>query len=433
MSDKDTIFALATGHGTAGIAVVRLSGPQSWKTIKHLTRRPIPEPRHLSRRWIYSRDDERIDDVMVVVFEAGASFTGQQAAEIHCHGSRAVINALLDILDSQDGCREAQPGEFTRRAFDAGQMDLNEVEGLGDLIHAETEFQRRQALRVMSGAASNQISAWRADLIRARALIEVTIDWADEEVPEDVSPEFVELLSGVSDQMAAEKQKFTRTERLREGFEVAIVGAPNAGKSTLVNAIAGREVAITSEIAGTTRDIIETRCDLKGLPVTFLDTAGIRNSEDAIERAGVDIARKRARSADLRVFLRASDCQPVDQDLFEDDDISVWSKADLGAGPGDIQISAMTNAGIAELISMVYERLATKIDQLSVFGHRRQHNAISRCHDVICLALSEAATVDAEVLAEHLRIALVELDSLTGRNGVEDVLGEVFSSFCLGK
>ena len=433
MSEQETIFALATGLGTAGIAVVRLSGPASWATIERLTGKQLPEPRRLSRRLLYCHDGTALDDAMIVLFRAGASFTGQEAAEVHCHGSRAVINALLDELGQMNDCREAEPGEFTRRAFEAAFIDLNQVEGLGDLIHAETEYQRRQALRIMSGAASDQIAIWRAKLIRARALIEVTIDWADEEVPEDVSPEFMELLSEISAEMEKEATGFARTERLREGFEVAIIGAPNVGKSTLINAIAGREVAITSEIAGTTRDVIETRCDLDGLPVTFLDTAGLRISSDTIEKAGVEIARKRARSADLRLFLESSGGANSQHDLIEDGDISVWSKSDLSPGPGDIQISATSGHGIPELLSLVRSRLMDRIDQLSVFGHRRQHGAVLRSLSSIQRALAEAPVVDAEVLAEHLRIALVEIDSLTGRNGVEDVLGEVFSSFCLGK
>ena len=433
MSEQETIFAVATGHGAAGIAVVRMSGSNSWTAIEKLTKKPAPKPRYLARRWIYEANGSVLDDCMVVVFKAGASFTGEQSAEIHCHGSRAVLSAVLNELSKIPNLREALPGEFTRRAFDAGLMDLNQVEGLGDLIHADTEFQRRQALRIMSGAATDQIAVWRRSLVRARALVEVTIDWADEEVPEDVSPEVLQLLKSIDQDIENEISKFHRTERLRDGYEVAIVGAPNVGKSSLINAIAGREVAITSEIAGTTRDVIETRCDLAGLPVTFLDTAGIRETNDTIEKAGVDIARRRAQSANLRIFLRSFDEPPIETEFLQDMDILAWSKCDLMQSDAAVQISAKTGQGIDELINMVRERLLEETQHLGVFGHRRQFDAMQRCGHSVRQGITDADLVDAEVLAEHLRVALMELDSLAGRSGVEDVLGEVFSSFCLGK
>ena len=433
MSDQNTIFAVATGYGAAGVAVVRISGPASWSTIGRMTNKPLPEPRRLVRRWIQGSDGTALDDALVVLFSAEASFTGEPVAELHCHGSRAVLDAVLGELAEFDGLRVAEPGEFTRRAFDNGRMDLNEVEGLGDLVRAETEFQRRQALRVMSGAASDQISAWRQSLVRARALIEVTIDWADEEVPEDVSPEFVQLLGNVASQIRTELANFARTERLREGFEVAIIGPPNVGKSTLLNAIAGRDVAITSDIAGTTRDVIEARCDLQGLPVTFLDTAGIRESSDTIEKTGVEVALRRAISADLRLILTSSDGAIDVHDIAKEGDVTIWSKGDLGDGPADIVVSALTGDGVGELLSLVGELLLKRVDELSVFGHRRQKDHMARCLKATEYALNDAHKVDVEVLAEHLRVALTELDSLSGRSAVEDVLGEVFSSFCLGK
>lgn len=433
MSDRETIFAIASGQGIAGVTVIRISGSDSWDAIHKITSKGLPDPRILSRRWIVDSTGQRIDDALVVVFRAGASFTGEDSAEIQCHGSRAVISAIMAELAECQNCREAEPGEFTRRAFETGQMDLNEVEGLGDLIKAETEYQRRHALRVMSGAATDQISHWRADLIRARALIEVTIDWADEEVPEDVSPEVKQIIEKLASEIQLELQKFQQTERLREGFEVAIVGPPNSGKSSLLNAIAGRDVAITSEIAGTTRDVIETRCDLGGLPVTFLDTAGLRETTDTVEQIGVNRARRRAESADLRIFLKSSDTDQTDLGLGQSHDILVWSKADLDTGEGDVVLSSKTGQGVAALVSMVTERLSSKITGLGLFGHRRQFRCLQRCLRSVGDAKVEMSTVDPEVLAEHLRTALAELDSMSGRNGVEAVLGEVFSSFCLGK
>lgn len=433
MLERETIFALASGHAIAGVSVVRISGPESWNVISCLTRRELPAPRMLSRRWLYGSGGTQIDDSLVVLFSDGASFTGERVAEIHCHGSRAVVEALLSALRLQPHCRDAVPGEFTRRAFESGRIDLNEVEGLSDLLKAETEFQRSQAIRVMSGATTDRVDEWRNRLIRARALIEVTIDWADEDVPEDVSPEVLQIIKDVTAGIEADLEKFARTEKLREGFEVAIVGRPNAGKSTLLNAIAGREVAITSDVAGTTRDVLEVRCDLGGLPVIFLDTAGLRETDDRVERIGVDLATRRAEAADLRVFLHCIDAEPVGDELKLPDDILAWSKADIAHGDGEVVLSAKSGQGVGTLIDLVQQRLLDRADNFGVFGHRRQEACLKNCHSALVHALRELSIVDPEVLAEHLRNAIAELDSLSGRSAVEDMLGEVFSSFCLGK
>jgi len=285
----DTIFALATARGKAGVSIVRVSGPLAWASAAHfgVVNLVARQPK-LAR--LTGSDGGLIDEALVLSFDDGQSFTGEQVVEFQVHGSPAIVAALLSELGSLDGLRLAEPGEFTRRALENGQLDLARVEGLADLIDAETEAQRKQALRVFSGALGKKADGWRTDLIRAAALLEATIDFADEDVPVDVTPEVTALVSGVRGELELEAQGVKAAERIRDGFEVAIVGPPNAGKSTLLNALAGREAAITSSVAGTTRDVIEVRMDLNGLPVTFLDTAGLRETTDEVEAVGVQRA-----------------------------------------------------------------------------------------------------------------------------------------------
>ncbi|MEO1689245.1 MAG: tRNA uridine-5-carboxymethylaminomethyl(34) synthesis GTPase MnmE, partial [Pseudomonadota bacterium] len=351
MGDRDTIFAPATARGASAVAVVRVSGPSADAALQALVG-GLPEIRRSSVRVV--RDPETgapLDEALVLRFGAGASFTGDAAFELQCHGGGAVVSAVLGALARLPGLRGAEPGEFTRRALDAGRLDLTQAEGLADLVSAETEAQRRQAFRAMQGALGEVAAAWRADLVRARALLEATIDFADEEVPEDVTPEVGAMVSGVAASLRAEVEGAFAAERLREGFEVAVLGAPNAGKSTLINAIARREVAITSPVPGTTRDVLEARVDLRGLPVTFLDTAGIRETEDEVERIGVARALQRAEDADVRVWLSTEGVWPEAQE----GDLRVWSKRDSG-GEG-LCVSGLTGVGVEKLLDIVAARL----------------------------------------------------------------------------
>lgn len=427
----DTIFAVSTAPGKSGVAVIRVSGSRAHDAVRALCG-DVPPMRQASVRELRGADGHRIDSALVLTFAEGHSFTGEKTSEFQVHGSIAVVSAVKAELSRMDGLRPAEPGEFTRRALENGRLDLAQVEGLADLIDAETEAQRRQAMRVLAGDLGRKAESWRQKLIRAAALLEATIDFADEDVPVDVGPEVGALVSSVMAELRQEIAGVGMAERIREGFEVAIVGAPNAGKSTLLNALAGREAAITSEHAGTTRDVIEVRMDLRGLPVTLLDTAGLRETEDEVEAIGVDRARQRAETADLRVFLVSPGESP--QMEPRPDDIVLVSKADLHPD-AENGISGKTGQGVAALVDRISQTLSARISGGGVATRERHRDAMARG-----LAGLEAVEVllprgeeAAEIAAEELRDAVRALDSLVGRVDVENVLDEIFASFCLGK
>ncbi len=428
----DTIFALASGRGKAGVAVIRLSGPLAHAAVERFAG-SLPEPRRASVRRLTGADGIHLDESLVLLFPEGSSFTGEAVAELHLHGSPAVVAAVLRELGQLSGLRLAEPGEFTRRALENERLDLAQVEGLADLIEAETEAQRRQALRVLSGDLGRRAETWRTALIRAAALIEATIDFADEEVPTDVTPEVTALLDTTLADLRHEAAGVTVAERIRDGFEVAIVGRPNAGKSTLLNALAGREAAITSEVAGTTRDVIEVRMDLRGLPVTILDTAGLRDTADTVESIGVARAIERAKAADLRVFLLEDEGETLPLAPLPGD-ITALGKADLRTGPA-FAVSGKTGAGITQLIDRITDTLATRAQGAGLAIRERHRTAINRAIRALESARGEVqhGPDRTELAAEDLRTAVRALDSLVGRVDVEDILDEIFASFCLGK
>ena len=289
----ETIFALCSAPGKAGVAVIRVSGPEAWDATRRLCG-TLPELRQMAVRVLRDKQGNALDEALIVCFEKERSFTGEDICEFHLHGSTAVISAVLTELSENPCLKSAEPGEFTRQALENGRLDLAQVEGLADLIDAETEMQRRQAQRVLAGAIGDSAKLWRENLIRAACLLEATIDFADEDVPVDVMPEVSDLLKRTMQSLQSEVAGVGIAERLRDGFEVVIVGPPNVGKSTLLNALAGREAAITSQYAGTTRDVVEVQMDLNGLPVVIVDTAGIRETNDPIEKLGIERAVKRA-------------------------------------------------------------------------------------------------------------------------------------------
>lgn len=424
----DTIFALATVQGKSGVAVIRISGPLAFLALDDLagTR---PEIRKASLRKL-SFGGKNLDQALVTAFKAPESFTGEDVVEFSIHGSIATAQAILEVLGNIDGFRLAEPGEFTRQALENEKLDLTQVEGLSDLIEAETEAQRIQALRVLSGALGDKALSWRTRLIRAAALLEATIDFADEEVPVNVMPEVKELVSGVLAELRAESVGVQMAERIRAGFEVAIIGPPNVGKSTLLNFLASRDAAITSEVAGTTRDVIEVRMTLGGLPVTVLDTAGIRDTDDEVEAIGVDRARERAADSDICVILLehrgdAPSINPREQDIL------LVAKSDIQDG----DLSAKTGEGVRELIDRIATGLERDASGAGVAIRERHRVAINAAANALEVAHGsmETKAEHSELIAEELRTAVRALDSLVGRVDVEDLLDEIFSSFCIGK
>jgi len=425
----DTIFALASARGRAGVSVIRISGDQANAAAEKLCGR-LPELRRAALRVLRFEGDV-LDEALVLRFEAGNSFTNEDIVEFHVHGGVATVAAILRCLGSMSGLRVAEPGEFSRRALESGRMDLTQIEGLADLIDAETEAQRRQAVALLSGALGKRAEGWRLKLIRAMSLLEATIDFSEEDVPESVSAEVQSLLNAVRAEIMSELAGAQSAERIRDGFQIAIIGAPNVGKSTLLNALAGREAAITSEIAGTTRDVIEVRMEISGLAVTLLDTAGLRETTDSIEGRGIELALARARNADLRLFLMDGDEQlPLEP---SGDDIVVFAKADLKPQAAD-GVSGLTGAGLDALVQKIGQILETKTAGSSLVIRERQRRgletAISALDRARRLVVEEGV---AELAAEDLRNAVAGLAGLVGRVGVEDLLEEIFSRFCIGK
>jgi len=431
---NDIIFALASAKGRAGVSVIRVSGKNSIFSIEKLLKNTLPVDNKCLRK-IYDADDNIIDEVLILTFKEKASFTGDETVEIHCHGSTAVVTYILQTLSNIKNFRIADPGEFTRRALENGNLDLTQVEGLADLIESETEAQRRLAIRSMDGALSSKVQEWRKDLIRAVSLIEATIDFADEDIPTDVTPEVLGLINKTQSDIKSEIKGSFAAERIREGFEIAIVGPPNIGKSTLLNALAGRDAAITSDMAGTTRDVIEVKMDISGFAVTLLDTAGIRETTDKIEKIGVDRAKLRAKNADLRLFITHSG-EPNDLKLNpEENDIVVIGKSDLLNKPDILAISGKSGEGLDSLLEEISDRLS----RLSIGAQTatRERHRISMIKAQRFLDSGKLLIEDnlelSELASSEFHQGIQTLSSLIGSVGVEDLLDEIFSSFCLGK
>jgi len=444
---SDTIFAPATAAGRAAVAVVRLSGPGTATAVKALAGR-LPAPRIASLRTVRDPAGAEIDRALLLWFPGPTSYTGEDAAEFHLHGGTAVVGALLEALAAL-GARLAEPGEFTRRAFENGKLDLAQAEGVADLIEAETEAQRRQALEQLGGRLSAVQARWREALTEALAMFEAAVDFPDEEVPTDVAARARPVLAGLVDELEAAAADAERGERVREGYRIALIGAPNAGKSTLLNALAGREAAIVTATPGTTRDVIEVPMVIAGYKVLFADTAGLRDTADEIEAEGVRRARAWALSADLRLWVvdaSAADrpelpreLQPGDlcilakRDLAENE--AGWWGADEAARRGipAMPITARGPNDMAWLRTTLEERVVEALagEAPPAATRLRHRDLLAEAAERLRHAIAEDERL--ELAAEDVRLAARALDRITGRIDPEQVLGRIFSTFCIGK
>jgi tRNA modification GTPase len=437
----DTIYALSSGRPPVAIAVIRISGPHAGAALQALAGR-LPEPRHAKfARLRDPKSGEVIDDALALFFPGPKSETGEDTVELQVHGSRAVIAAVFNALSQIEGLRPAEAGEFTRRAFENGKLDLTGVEGLADLIYADTEAQRRQALRQLQGLLGDRAEAWRRRLIETQALAEAGIDFSDEaDVATDVLEKSLTSARALAAEIGEALSDAKRGERLREGLVVAIAGPPNAGKSTLLNRIARREAAIVSPYAGTTRDVIEVHLDLEGYPVTLLDTAGIRETDDPVEREGVARARARAAAADLVLWV--TDVSGPLSDLASGSGSAeqwlVRNKIDIApvegeSRRGEHRVSATTGEGMERLLAALTEFARDNMGALepALVTRERQRHLLEEAAASLGRAIAEADRED--VFAEELRMAARALGRLTGRVDVEDILDVIFRDFCIGK
>ncbi len=434
---RDTIFALASGSLGCGVAVVRVSGPRAKDVCVDFSGKVIPAGSVAYRPIRDPRDGELIDNALVLFFQAPRSFTGEDCLEFQLHGSRAVVSRLFVALAADSGCRLAEPGEFIRRAFENDKLPLTSVEGIADLIDARTEVQRRQALSQAGGHLADQSAVWRGCLMEALSLLEAEIDFADEgDAPSGVMPQVLFLLGGLLGQLDLALQQSSRGERIRSGFRIVLAGHPNAGKSSLMNALVRRDVAIVSEHEGTTRDVIEVEFDLGGFSVIIADTAGLRDAQDPVEALGVERSRREIERADLILWLEeavSGDCVPSAKFA---DVLLIGTKMDLAFDKpmwADACISAKTGFGIDALFSLIEARarqrlsgeppLITNLRQKACVEGAARHLRDAMAHENDAL----------ELVAEDLRCASGQLESLMGRIEVEDILGSIFSRFCIGK
>ncbi|MEO0466914.1 MAG: tRNA uridine-5-carboxymethylaminomethyl(34) synthesis GTPase MnmE [Pseudomonadota bacterium] len=442
MSARDTICALASGQVPSAIALVRVSGPAAVEIASRCLNKTL-KPRAATLCRLIGTNKEQIDEVVAVFYAAPASFTGEDVLELMLHGGRAVVEAALDAICEVDGVRLADAGEFTRRAVEAGKFDLIEAEAVADLVEADTAAQRTQALRQLNGVTSDQMDRWRQMLLEALALIEVTVDFPDEEDAPDFTTAPVKArLDSLQAELSVALGDDNVGERIRDGFQVALVGAPNVGKSSLLNRLAGRDAAIVTDVAGTTRDIIEVRLNLAGYLVILSDTAGLRETQDLIEQEGVRRARDIAASADVVIHVR-------DGTLPEGDDaldgatriIDVSNKSDLVSSPQNVSretlhLSAKTGNGIDDLLRVLEQELADLVAKTPspLITRRRHRLALQAATSEIESAIEGLdGGLGSELVAEHVRQAAGELSQLLGVIGIEDVLGEIFSAFCIGK
>ena len=442
-----TIYALSTGPGVSGVAIIRISGPQASNIIKSLTSKKIPSPRVATLRKINNINTfELIDEGIIIWFPGPHSYTGEDMAEIHIHGGKSVILAVQKEISKIQNCRLAEPGEFTKLAFQNGKINLLKAESIADLISAETEIQRLQALKIMEGKSSEKFNELREKLLKLLSFVEAKIDFPDEDLPEDN----IKTLKKDSNDVLNKIKKILDDQKvgeiIREGFKIAIIGPTNAGKSSLLNNLSNREVVIVSEIAGTTRDVVETHLNLDGYPVIISDTAGIRDSKDEIEKKGIKLSLKKAENADLKLVV--VDAKNVDfsdflTDIIKKNAILVVNKSDLLEGELDpkileidhVLISLKKNLNIDKLISKIKDKLKNKFisneDILITRERHRQH--LIQCVEHLEDFLDKNEIKDFDKAAEDLRLATRHLGMIVGKVDVEEILGSIFNDFCIGK
>jgi len=442
-----TIYALSSGPGISGIAVIRISGPETKIVIEQMTNEPIPSPRMASLRKLNKiNTNDLIDEGIIIWFPGPNSYTGEDMAEFHVHGSRAVIDAVHIAISKIKNCRIAEPGEFTKIAFQNGKINLLKAESIADLISSETEIQRQQAIKVMSGKSSKKFNGWREKLLKILSNVEAKIDFPDENLPVNILKD----IKSSSKKIKEEIQKLLNDqkvgERIREGFKIAIVGPTNAGKSSLLNYLSKRDVAIVSETAGTTRDVIETHLNIDGLPVIVSDTAGIRDSKNEIEKKGIKLALKSAEKADLNIVIiepNSVDFNGFLNDLVNEKAIFVLNKSDLGIQNinsklkklNPIVISLKDEKNIEELIAAIKIKLKNKFitsdDILITRERHRKH--LEQCIQHLEIFENKNNAEDFDKAAEDLRLATRHLGKIVGKVDVEEILGSIFNDFCIGK
>ena len=442
-----TIYALSTGPGVSGVAIIRVSGQDTSKVIKSLTGGHLPKARVATLRRIMNIDSsELIDEGLILWFPGPQSYTGEDMAEIHIHGGKAVILAIQNEIAKMENCRLAEPGEFTKLAFQNGKINLLKAESIADLISAETEIQRLQAIKIMQGKSSDKFNEIREKLLKLLSFVEAKIDFPDEDLPQEnlkrIKKDSLDVINEIDKILNDQKVG----EIIREGFKIAIVGPTNAGKSSLLNNLSNREVAIVSEIAGTTRDVVETHLNIDGYPVIISDTAGIRDSKDEIEKKGVKLAFKRAENADLKLVVvdaKSIDISPFLNDLLKGNAILVVNKLDLIKNKLDsdvskfdhVLISLKENLNIDKLISKIKNNLKKRFiseEDILITRERHRQNLV-QCTEHLKIFLNKNDEKDFDKAAEDLRLAIRHLGMIVGKVDVEEILGSIFNDFCIGK
>ena len=442
-----TIYALSTGPGISGIAVIRVSGKDAAHVVKKITRTKLPSPRVATlAKFNKNGTKELIDEGVIIWFPAPNSYTGEDLAEFHVHGSRAVINAMHSSIAKIKNCRLAEPGEFTKKAFQNGKINLLKAESIADLISSETEIQRKQAIKIMSGKSSDKFNSWRKKLLKILSHIEAKIDFPDEDLPNNIVKEIQKTSNDIMNEIKKTINDQKVGERIREGFKIAIVGPSNAGKSSLLNYLSKRDAAIVSEIAGTTRDVIETHLNLDGYPVVLSDTAGIRESKNEIEKKGIKIALNRAEDADLKlviVSVKKVNFTRVLKGLLTKNAILVLNKSDLTKGKlsskfkkyEHVLISIKQNLNLNKLITKIKSKLKNKfISSENILITRERHRQnLKNCVYHLQKFQERRAAKDIDKAAEDLRLATRHLGMIVGKVDVEELLGSIFNDFCIGK